>query len=377
MGDRDKLTDLIGLVYEAILRPDHWDVFVESFARALKANCAHLQVFDWDRQEPLAFSEWQTDPGAMHAYYDHYIATDIWLQAPHIPGEPVRSGTLVEASTFERSEFYNDFLRELDIYHLCGFVDGPANGIQTSLSFHRPRRAENFTCEDLALTAALAPHVNRAARIAHQVDALREMLGQSNEAMDRVSFGIVALDDTGYVREMNRSAVEILGRDDGLTIDACRTLQAVLPAEQRRLEHAVAAAIRRDSGRLNVASEAAIIGITRRGNHRPYAVQVVPITTDCADATGRRPGALIFIGDPASCHRHPITPVAKIYGLTPAESRLAELLCVGATISKAAERLGVTQGTARTRLKHIFHKTGCHSQAELMRLVMSSSGWTE
>jgi DNA-binding CsgD family transcriptional regulator len=64
--------------------------------------------------------------------------------------------------------------------------------------------------------------------------------------------------------------------------------------------------------------------------------------------------------------------LAKLYGLTPCEAKLTlEILC-GRTLDQAAARLSISMNTARTHLKHVFHKTGTNRQSELLRLVFRS-----
>ena len=57
------------------------------------------------------------------------------------------------------------------------------------------------------------------------------------------------------------------------------------------------------------------------------------------------------------------------YGLTPSEIRLTLRLAAGDALRKAANEIGISYQTARTRLKFIFQKTGVRRQAELVLLV--------
>ena len=59
------------------------------------------------------------------------------------------------------------------------------------------------------------------------------------------------------------------------------------------------------------------------------------------------------------------------HGLTPAEARLAEALMAGNCVRDAASLLEITEGTARTYLKRILHKTGACRQSDLVRIVLS------
>jgi DNA-binding CsgD family transcriptional regulator len=62
-----------------------------------------------------------------------------------------------------------------------------------------------------------------------------------------------------------------------------------------------------------------------------------------------------------------------VYGITPAQMRLAALIVAGHDIVGSARQLGVTVNTARTQLKRMFEKTGVRTQASLVRALLSVS----
>jgi DNA-binding CsgD family transcriptional regulator len=60
------------------------------------------------------------------------------------------------------------------------------------------------------------------------------------------------------------------------------------------------------------------------------------------------------------------------FDLTLAEARLALHLVTGETLRSAAVKLSISYETARTRLKHIFRKTGTCRQAELVIVILTA-----
>jgi DNA-binding CsgD family transcriptional regulator len=64
----------------------------------------------------------------------------------------------------------------------------------------------------------------------------------------------------------------------------------------------------------------------------------------------------------------------QLYGLTPTEARLADLLLEGLEVRDIANRLTMTLETARFHLKRVLAKTGTRRQTELMRLMLSLPG---
>jgi DNA-binding CsgD family transcriptional regulator len=67
----------------------------------------------------------------------------------------------------------------------------------------------------------------------------------------------------------------------------------------------------------------------------------------------------------------PAEVLGRLYGLTPAEVRLAEAIVGGDRPAEAAKRFGVTLGTVRNQLKAVFAKTGARNQADLVRLALT------
>ena len=57
----------------------------------------------------------------------------------------------------------------------------------------------------------------------------------------------------------------------------------------------------------------------------------------------------------------------EVYGLTPAEVRVALAIADGETINRYADRRGISRNTAVSQLKRAFAKTGVRRQSELVR----------
>jgi len=64
--------------------------------------------------------------------------------------------------------------------------------------------------------------------------------------------------------------------------------------------------------------------------------------------------------------------LADLFGLTPAETRLAAALSRGLSLKEAASDSNITFKTGRTYLDRVFAKTGTHHQSELVALLKSA-----
>ena len=60
------------------------------------------------------------------------------------------------------------------------------------------------------------------------------------------------------------------------------------------------------------------------------------------------------------------------FGLSPAETRVAQRLMMGESPEQAAAFLEVTIATTRWHLASLYRKTGTSRQAQLVRLLMSA-----
>ena len=61
-------------------------------------------------------------------------------------------------------------------------------------------------------------------------------------------------------------------------------------------------------------------------------------------------------------------PLRRMFDLTAAEAALGTALHRHGDLQQAASSLGITEGTARTRLQAVFEKTDTHRQVDLLRM---------
>jgi DNA-binding CsgD family transcriptional regulator len=85
-----------------------------------------------------------------------------------------------------------------------------------------------------------------------------------------------------------------------------------------------------------------------------------------------RPAVCLVVIDPEATASVPSERLQAVFGLTNAEARLATLLAAGQDLRDAALQLGITYGTARTRLAAVFQKTSTRRQGELIKLLLTT-----
>ena len=106
------------------------------------------------------------------------------------------------------------------------------------------------------------------------------------------------------------------------------------------------------------------------GGAELWQVELAPMQIGPAAAS--EPVLMVTIHAPVRPERG-IVALARIFGLTCAESRVLAHLAGDRTPSEIGAALGVSVTTVRTHLQSLFQKTGARRQPELVRLALMAS----
>ncbi|MCK5800910.1 MAG: response regulator, partial [Deltaproteobacteria bacterium] len=197
------------------------------------------------------------------------------------------------------------------------------------------------------------------------------------QILDALPMAIFLLDGDGRIRQSNHCAQRILRERDALHLDDKRP-KPLDAGARRTLDTLLANATRDD------APCGGTLSIPRVPTGAPISMLISPLVS--ADATDSDPAhariapgeedrsavVAMLIADPTQDHKTAEATIAGLYGLTPAEARLATELIQGKNLEVASHALGITPNTARTHLKRIFRKTRTSRQGELISVLLSS-----
>jgi DNA-binding CsgD family transcriptional regulator len=87
-------------------------------------------------------------------------------------------------------------------------------------------------------------------------------------------------------------------------------------------------------------------------------------------AFGLRPVVVLLFYHPGSAPSIDSDLLHAVFGLTPAECRVATLLADGLSVKEIADRQRTRHDTVRKQLRSIYRKTATNRQAELVRLLL-------
>jgi DNA-binding CsgD family transcriptional regulator len=185
-------------------------------------------------------------------------------------------------------------------------------------------------------------------------------------ALDRLAFGVLLAAPGGAVLFANAAARELLGEQRGLALRGGR-LQAVDHHLQERLDGVLTGASTRPAE-----PERGLALRVPGPDGKALEVTVVPTATPWASR--HEGGALVLLSHAASGHPAPAEVLRDLYGLTPAEARVAQALLAGQGVPEAAAALGCRPSTVRAHLKNLYTKLGTTRRADLVRLLVVGPG---
>jgi DNA-binding CsgD family transcriptional regulator/PAS domain-containing protein len=267
----------------------------------------------------------------------------------------------------QKSEFYEDWLRPLDIDDGL-FVRLTGDQLPRCLLVAAPRRSQLDTPERVKFMSALVIHLQHALRTGQELGALATHSADLAYALDVMPRG-VAIVGPGYcVTTVNSAAEVILRAEDGLRVRSGQ-LAATSACTEHKLYRALYVAL---TGGGSNARTGQSFTCERPSGKRPYVIHVMPLHSGRAEQE-RAPSALVLFVD-SDQEPEPAEPLLRrLYGITRSEAEVALHMMRGADVKQISDELCISAATVRTHLQHIFDKTDTHRQTDLVRLLLSLS----
>jgi DNA-binding CsgD family transcriptional regulator len=370
MADDQTLYQLLSTLYAAPTMPELWADFLRGTCAEMGATNAALIAHDTATNEHRVFgSLGDSIKQSAGQYAKRYWEFDEWTSRGtlRLATQRVLIGSEVWPETeFRRSVFYNEFLKLYDIGSVAGVGMGSMPGKFEVLSVYRSPSDHDFNAENIALLEMLRPHLQIAMATRRRLTALESRLTDLESAFHLLESAVVLLDLEGRIVLANHMARSILSLNQGLCLKNSRLIvQSQHEATTLRdlIAKATATAAFRGQGGGGAMP-------VRRVGKRSLQVLVSPIRSEGSMLPGRAVVA-VFLSDPERNPAVPAEMLRTLFGLTPAESRLAISLFEGHSLSEAAELNRVSRETVKSQMRGIFAKTGTRRQADLVRLIFS------
>jgi DNA-binding CsgD family transcriptional regulator/PAS domain-containing protein len=372
--DEELLLDLVGRFQEAALAPAAWPQALERLSDALGGVPLHFGVqrlpkgMDWMvsvRRDPI-----------YHRIFQERFAppnTNPVMEAAKSmrPRVLYQRSELIDDADYHASAMYHETIRPMGQGEFALAMLVRSRDYVVPLTIYRRLGDGSFTEPELTFLQRLLPHLSRCVQIQLRLETAEAESRELGGALDRLPMAVLLLDSQAKLIRANPAAEALLQAGDGLAIAEGRVVASDRRTSER-LRRLVAAAAAPTEG--HGRDPGGCTALPRRPPARPLMVVVatLPRGTAVDGVLGGRVVAVLLVRDPDRCGPAPGAHLAELYGLTAAEARTAEALASGLGPREIAAKLGIGLATVRTHLHRAFDKTGTTSQADLMRLLLTS-----
>lgn len=175
------------------------------------------------------------------------------------------------------------------------------------------------------------------------------------DILNRLPIGVIVCDTNTHVIHMNQFAAEICATRQVFSIDpTTNKLRASLASYRDELKACIQ----------SVAPQDRAMSLSRKGSDTSVCVIISNLKE------GQNDRVMLLISDPDRHMAPSIDILQSIYDLPPSEARLLQHIVQGYSLLESADKMGITESSARTYLKRIFSKTNTRGQPELIRSVL-------
>lgn len=342
---------------DAVLDSTRWVKALEVVTAVTRSQGAVLLPVTGNMIAALPFTE------SMAGSFKTYIRDKWYERDERNRGVSIlkRKGVVDDLDLFSNDEidrhpYYQEFLAP----HGLRWFGGVGINCGTDLwclSIQRSINQHPFSESEKAQLACLSKSLSGSAAIASVIGG--SMAASALEAFEASGRGAALIDRNGKIFRMNRIAEQLMSGD--IRIAKGRVIAS---------DRAACEQFDRVVGQLLDYSSAATmppIPFKRKGR-RPLLAYLAKLSSMANDALAHSQAIAIFV-DTEVFARPPEAALQVGLQLSEAEARLSVHLASGEPLDKAADCIGVAKETARSQLKNIFAKTGCHRQAELVAIL--------
>jgi DNA-binding CsgD family transcriptional regulator len=358
----ERLSDLIGTIYDSALADRQWKRFMEMLCEWFPGCAVTSMASDGEDQpwqyeyagaspEEIAFvhARLETENDVQRIGYERFLALP--------PGFVVRSRKYLGDDLFHATTLYRNVLRPMGFGHYMQMKLG-ANGerfIYLFLSFRQDAPDHERLYDELfALLTLVAPHILRAARIARAMRLSREATQLLAGSLDAIILPMAVVDGDGGLVFANAAGQRMIDRGGVFGIDADGRLTLPAPHETRRLRHRL--------GQIDAAGRPG--GMRAHQGDEAYSLLVMPFYPSL-DRDRQLDGALygarrafaVFVGQ---TEEDAIDPglIGDVFALSAREAEICRDLLHGRSPAEIAAQSGRSPKTVRNQIQSIHEKLG-------------------
>lgn len=282
-------------------------------------------------------------------------------------GEPVVQSQAVRPDVISSNRYYREWAMPRGLFDAVavGLVRDRTMVGNAIFSQHESAgRIDDAQVDGLRL---LAPHIRRAVTISNLFDMKAVEANTFAATVEALTVGVVLADEDSKIVHTNAAAAAMLAAGDPIVARHGR-IAVQSAASTATLQSAVAQAAKDEA---TLGQKGIGIPIPRQSGE-PLVIHVLPLRrSHTRSGLIQSAAAAVFVTSASGPPRLLHDALNQLYDLTPAEIRIFELICEGHTRDAISALLRVSVSTVKSHLIHVFEKTGCRRQVDLVRLAKS------
>lgn len=356
-------TELVDLIYAAVLGEKAWEEFVDRLARTSPDGCALMFSYDLRRSDPAVSILQGREHETRDMLESHYGALNPY--APYCMVKPLGIGVvgdqMLSRERLIRTEFYNDYMLKNNLTSTVGIAIDRSEEFTILISTATRLNDDDEQRRLAGQYSRLAPHLLRAAAFYRRNSPSHMATELGASLYDAADIGTILVTPSRRIVSMSGSADRLLS--PYLSFD--QTGRVILPGEASQDALRSMCSNRYDGPQTATFTvkglHLTLVKISRGG--------VVGLFDDC--------GVAIIARKFLANDQKPILElVRQTYDLTPSEFRVLQSVVIGKSTDEIAQHFSRSRETIRSQIKSIYMKTGCAGRVHLMRLVNDGQRWS-
>jgi DNA-binding CsgD family transcriptional regulator len=357
---------IVDEIYEAATDDSLWTGLIRKIAEFTGGFGGSLTQWDTHHQTFPTYHQTGFSDEAYTQYSQHYLKIDprphAMLKMPSL--QFYTDSILFPKELRNNHEFFDWEDANCDQRHGYGARLIKSSRFESMLILARSENQGPASHGDMHRLQMLTPHLRRSIFMARR---LGERL--TKQAFDALPFGVVLLDEEGRVVVANSAISSMVAKGDGLALSSAG-LSLAGAGENDSLHRLIH--LHQTRSHLQLSREPAGLLVPRPSGAKPYTILVHPLRRTSFAMPALNNAVMICVSDPDQTSFRSTALLEELFDLTPAESALCAALVQTGTLADAADKCGLTSGSARQYMKRIFAKTQTRGQVELVALIMGS-----
>ena len=373
--DMQEFSELVACIYRGTLEDPPWISVLTRLREVLQAHPVALVLrAAAPHQRAIIVIAREDNPGMAMDDFTLHDELDMDIFSRLAEDRVMAADELFGEKAWLDSDFYRTWVEPFNIRYMLGAQIRGEDGSLCRLRIGRPPDGLPFTDREKAICQALVPHFKQAMEVFSRMNAMEVEQHFYAEAVNRLFLGAILLDTDARVVRMDSIAEKIVAERDGLSFSSSGLVVEDRDAQQA-LQAAIAHGLAAALGNQPLINEdfAQAIPVPRPSGRMPLQIRLHPLPRNEMEGDERRTALALLVHNPEQKFQIEPKLMQRLFGLTPAESALAQRLVEGLTLDAAAARLGIRKNTARAQLSAIFGKTGVTRQSSLVSLLLTSS----